>query len=48
MKRLEAAAIGIGALLLVVALAFVDWRLGVGMAGLLLVLSSVDIPRRRT
>jgi len=48
-KRLEAVTIGVGAILLVVALAAVDWRLGAGFAGLVLIISSLDIsPRRRT
>ena len=47
MKRLEAATLSIGGLLLIVSLAFVDWRLGVFTAGAFLVFSSLDIPRRR-
>jgi hypothetical protein len=47
MKRLEAATLGAGSVLIVVALAFVDWRIGMATAGFLLVLASVDLPRRR-
>ena len=47
MKRLEAATLSIGGLLLVISLAFVDWRLGLASAGAFLILSALDIPRRR-
>lgn len=48
MTRLEAVTISTGVLLLVVALAFVDWRLGLAAGGTALILSAIDVPRRRT
>ena len=51
MTRLETAtivgAILVGAILVIIALAFIDWRLGMAAAGVLLVLSAIDLPRRR-
>ena len=47
MKRLEAATLLTGGLFLIIALTFVDWRLGLFVAGTFLVMSSLDLPRRR-
>jgi hypothetical protein len=46
-KRLEAALLSMGGLCIVIAIAFVDWRAGLGTAGLFLILATIDPPRRR-
>ena len=47
MTRLEAATAAIGALAIVIALASVDWRLGLGALGVALILFSIEITIRR-
>jgi hypothetical protein len=47
MNRLEAITISLGSLFLVAALALIDWRLGLAAAGALLIVSAIDLPRRR-
>ena len=42
MKRLEAAMVSTGALCIVIALAFVDWRAGLGAAGLFFIAATID------
>jgi len=46
-RRLEATLLAVGGLCIVIALAFVDWRAGLGTAGLFLILATIDPPRRR-
>lgn len=42
----ERASVILGALLIVIAIASFDWRLGLGVAGLLLVSAGIDTRRR--
>lgn len=44
---LERGVLIVGFALMVAAVAAVDWRIGLFFAGLLLALSSIDLPRRR-
>jgi len=46
-KKLEATTLIIGAALVVLSVLAVDWRLGFGLLGLFLILSSLDIKLRR-
>lgn len=48
MKKLEAATLLIGVALVTLSLMAVDWRLGVVLLGILLILSALELrPRRR-